>query len=137
MIEEENETPMPQHADNEMDCFIDPPTVPRFEEDDGDPVAEPMEDPLIAKLREVYTAYITPRFTVAGVPADMIEPYVEEKIRWFAIGVAKFADGQIKHGGDIRERDMDVDEEQEVMDLTEYKITRRLQRKYLRIYVPN
>lgn len=137
MIEEENETPMPQHADNEMDCFIDPPTIPKFEEDAGDPVPEPMEDPLISRLREVYTAYITPRFLSAGVPIDLIEPYIEEKIRWFAIGVAKFADGQLKHGGDIRERDMDVDEEQEVMDLTEYKITRRLQRKYLRIYVPN
>lgn len=139
-MENENETnytPPRPDLDNEMECFIDPPTIPKFDEDDGDPVAEPMEDPLITRLRQAFSDYITPRLKSVGSPADMIEPYVEEKLRWFITGVEKFRRGQEEHGGDIRERDMDHEMDQEIMDLIEYAITKRLQRKYLRIYVPN
>lgn len=71
----------------------------------------------------------------AGVPADLIPKFAaalaEEVDHW----LAKFAAGQAKHGGDIRDRDLLAELTQEIRDAMSYLVCMRLQRAFIKVEI--
>lgn len=49
--------------------------------------------------------------------------------------LVKFAKGQKEHGGDIRDRDLEHDETQEIMDLFLYRVTKQTQAKVMNVRI--
>lgn len=69
----------------------------------------------------------------AGTPPDLIEPFGLALAEEIDNILRKFAAGQLKHGGDIRDRDLTEELTQEVRDALVYLVCMRLQRLTIRM----
>lgn len=106
--------------------------------DQPDPDFEPGEvptSPEVEALRSAILARVCHHFIPAGVPATLIQPYAEQLVADIERSLAKFAAGQIKHGGNILERDLLQDLAQEIIDAAEYIRCMKLQRKSIQVVV--
>lgn len=71
--------------------------------------------------------------TPVGTPPDLVAAFGEAFAEEIDNMLAKFAAGQLKHGGDIRDRDLVLETTQEARDLMNYLICMRLQRLCIRV----
>lgn len=86
-------------------------------------------------LRLAINARARLHFIPADVPLDLIPQFADAFTARVDRILQKFADGQRKHGGDIRERLMKHDRGQEIDDLLVYDIVEDLQGSYVKIRV--
>jgi len=103
-------------------------------EDEFEPGPTPPNEPVDA-LRKAILARVCHYFIPAGVAPDLIQPYAEELVADIEYGLDKFAKGQLKHGGNILDRDLLLDLFQEITDSGVYIRCMKLQRKCIRITV--
>lgn len=76
---------------------------------------------------------IREHFERTDMPADFIEKFIPVFAQSVDNALIKFAKGQREHGGDIRDRDLEADETQEIMDLFLYRAAKQTQSKVLQI----
>jgi len=74
-------------------------------------------------------------FDPTGMPADFIQAFIPVFTCAIESALQKFAAGQLEHGGDIRTRDLERDETQEIYDLFLYRLCKATQRKVMLTYV--
>lgn len=76
---------------------------------------------------------IREHFDATDMPPDFTEAFIPVFAQGIDNALAKFAAGQREHGGDIRDRDLEHDESQEIMDLFLYRIAKKTQNKVINI----
>ena len=89
--------------------------------------------PTHAALVSAILARTVDVLTPAGTPPDLIEPFGIALAEEVDNILRKFAAGQQKHGGDIRDRDLTEELTQEVRDALVYLVCMRLQRLTIRV----
>lgn len=101
---------------------------------------QPEFQPVNVAQSTTYTAFadaikarVVERLTPVGTPQDLIESFSAAFVEEVDNILTKFADGQLKHGGDIRDRDLLFESTSEVRDLVNYFICMRLQRLCIRV----
>lgn len=72
-------------------------------------------------------------FDSTDMPSDFTDAFGPVFAQAIDNVLAKFAKGQKEHGGDIRDRDLEHDETQEIMDLFLYRVTKQTQAKVITI----
>lgn len=102
------------------------PELPEFE-----PVTTP-QSPIHTAFVAAVKARVAEILGPVGVPEDLIEPFAEAFAEEMDAIITKFARGQIKHGGDIRDRDLLLEATHEARDMLVYFIVMRLQRATIR-----
>lgn len=88
-----------------------------------------------AALRKAVHARVAAYLEPAGAPADMIPQYAELMCEDIERELEKFARGQQEHGGDIRDRDLDEELTQELIDARIYQRCKRLQANHIKMVV--
>lgn len=120
------------------DSTLDAPTPEQLELTLGDdafvPVPvdnSPNHKALVAAISQRTAEILGP----AGVPADLVADFGVALAEEVDNMLRKFARGQQKHGGDIRERDLSAELLMEVQDALIYLICMRLQRAFIKFNI--
>jgi len=92
---------------------------------DNSPTHAALVQAILARTRETLRP--------VGTPESLIDPFGHALAEEVDNLLRKFADGQLKHGGDIRDRDLLEDLTQEVRDAMNYIVSMRLQRLTIRM----
>lgn len=118
----------------ELNSQVDP-------EPDDDPIT-PCQPGDISHISMAHACFldamgrrIREHFEPTDMPADFIEKFIPVFTQSIDNALIKFAKGQREHGGDIRDRDLEADETQEIMDLFLYRAAKQTQNKVLQIRV--
>lgn len=104
------------------------------ETDDVEP-AEVADDPAYLALKSALRTIAHDILAPVGTPLDLIPQYADLIAEDIVRDLLKFARGQEKHGGDIRDRDLDFELGQELQDAGIYQRCKRLQRAYVKVTV--
>lgn len=89
--------------------------------------------PLYESLQAAVRARTAEHFKPVGLPDEIIEKFSLVFVQEIDAILAKFAAGHLKHGGDIRERDLMYELSCEIRDALVYLMCMRLQRMSLRL----
>lgn len=93
------------------------------------------ENPSYATFVEALGVRVREHFEPAGTDPELIKQFIPALVEWIDGSLAKFANGQREHGGDIRDRDLDREIMKEMFDLQMYVIAKRLQRQTIELYI--
>ena len=98
-------------------------------ENDSDPAESPLGDELTASPEETLTSFLAAfqargRYHLADLQLD--ESYLQELLTNLALRIdsilQKYREGQLSHGGDLRDRDLRRERSQEIDDLLVYDV---------------
>lgn len=98
----------------------------------------PVTDPEMTSMShtifvDAVSRRVRDHFEETDMPIDFIQQFGPVYAQAIDNALAKFAAGQLKHGGDIRDRDLEADEEQEIIDLFMYRVTKKTLAKVLNV----
>lgn len=119
---------MPDEDTNETD------NQPEFVGDGFDPVPSIPIDPY-KEFELAVCKRTTEILRPAGAPEDFIDQFGPALSEFVNLVLIKFADGQQKHGGDIRDRDMRRNKREELADFLNYELTETLQGRMMNIRI--
>lgn len=88
---------------------------------------EPFEQAIVARVKQ--------HFGETDMPTDLIERFGPAFAQEIDNMLAKFARGQIEHGGDIRDRDLRREMDHEIRDLMMYSLADKLKGTGVILYV--
>lgn len=117
---------------NNPDIVSDPSTEP---ESSPEIIPADITSPDYHHLQQALAKRIHFHFDPTDMPADFVESFIPVFTNAIERTLAKFAAGQLEHGGDIRTRDLERDETQEIYDLFLYRLCKHTQRKVINVYV--
>lgn len=109
-------------------------TQAEFEGEGFDPLPSNPLDPY-KEFELAVCKRVTELLRPAGTPEDFIADFGPAFAEFMNLVLQKFADGQIKHGGDIRDRDMRRNKREELADFLNYELTESLQGRVMAIRI--
>jgi hypothetical protein len=89
----------------------------------------------LTDLRAAIKARFGHHMQDTDAPADIVDVYSDALADFIEEWFIKFAAGQREHGGDLRERDMRMDQRKELQDLLSYHLTDDVRPTSIRVRV--